>query len=162
MKKFITFMALLAFVAGCAKQPSKPHFVGDVSAILTKDRQSVIVTWKEAGLGNNVNIDYEASGNGTATYVCVNAGGQCPNAANKATVSGPVISSITLSSGQNGQIVGTLVLFPPGPGAFACPGGQTMTLSEFGLTGIQIRDITNNLTGTAIPDKLSAVLFTCP
>jgi hypothetical protein len=161
MKKIALFFLIIAAL-GCAKKPASPHFVGNVTAVLSKDGQSVMVSWKEAGIGNNQNIDYEASAAGTATYVCVNAGGQCPNAANKVTVSGPVVAAVTLSSGQNGQIVGSLVLLPPGAGTFSCPGGQSLTLAEVSYSDILLEDVTNSVSANADPDALSATPFTCP
>lgn len=153
---------LTAALLGCAKKAGSPHFVGKVTAVLAKDGQSVMVNWKEAGLGNNQNIDYEASAAGVATYVCVNAGGQCPNAANKVTVSGPVVATVTLSSGQNGQIVGSLVLLPPGAGTFSCPGDQTLTLADVSYSDILLEDVTNSVSASADPDALAATLFVCP
>lgn len=164
MKTIISFLLATLLVLGCAKPPTSgsPHFVGRITATLSLDSQNVLVTWKEAGLGNNVNIEYEASAQGTATYVCVNAGGQCPNADNKTTVSGPVVATVTLSSGQNGTIEGSLVLSHPGAGDFVCPGNQILTLAEISFTDIVIMDLTNSITGTASPDELGATLFTCP
>ncbi|MGI0016811.1 MAG: hypothetical protein ACREBU_25605 [Nitrososphaera sp.] len=139
---------------------ANPHFVGKVTATLVGP--NVLVCWKEAGLGNNQLIDYVASANATATYVCVNNGGQCPNAANKITVSGPVSATGTFSSGQNGQITQCLTFVPPGPGGFSCPSGQTLTLADVSYSGIQIKDVTNNVTKTAAPSGLSATPFICP
>lgn len=136
---------------------ASPHFVGKVAATLVGT--NVRVDFKEAGLGDNQNIDCVASANGTATYVCVNNGGQCPNAANKATVSGPVTAEGTFNSGQNGQITASLTFTPPGPGTFSCPGGQTLTLNSVTYSGISISDTTNNVSQAATPSGLSAGAF---
>ena len=53
---------------------------------------------KEAGLGNNALISYTASADATATYACINGGGNHPKATNKETVSGLVSASGTFSS----------------------------------------------------------------
>jgi hypothetical protein len=136
------------------------HFVGKVTATLVGD--NVQVCWKEAGLGNNQLITYTASADGTATFVCVNNGGQCPNAANKITVSGPVSATGTFSSGQNGQITQCLTIEPPGPGGFQCPSGQDLTLAEVSFTNITITDVTNGRSKAAAPVTLSATVFVCP
>lgn len=164
MKNIITFLLAMMVIFGCAKPPQQgnPHFVGRVVAVLAKDQQSVLVAWKEAGLGDNQNIDYEASAEGTATYVCVNKSGNCPNAANKVTVNGPVVATVTLASDQNGAIEGSLVLLPPGPGEFDCPGGQTLTLANVSFSNIQIKDVTNSVAAVATPDGLGATIFVCP
>jgi hypothetical protein len=89
-KRRFILIAVLATLSGAGiVLAANAHFVGQVKATLNDDG-SVQVCWKEAGLGNNQNIDYTASADGTATYVCVNNGGQCPDASNKITVSGPV------------------------------------------------------------------------
>jgi hypothetical protein len=154
-----TMIALLSFMATTARAQS-PHFVGKVTATLTGN--NVQVCFKEAGLGDNVSITYEASANATATYVCVNGGGQCPNAANKTTVNGPVSAIGTFSSGKNGSISQCLTFSPPSAGTFSCPGGQTLTLSHVNYTNIQIADTTNNVVAAATPSQVAATPFTCP
>jgi len=154
-----TMLALSSFMA-ITVQAQSPHFVGKVTAKLTGN--NVQVCWKEAGLGNNQNITYEASATATATYVCVNGGGNCPNAANKTTVNGPVSAVGTFNSGQNGSISQCLTFNPPSAGAFTCPGGQTVTLSEVSYSGIKIKDTTNNVSQAAAPGALGVTPFTCP
>ena len=134
---FTLLMALVCAVGTVWAQ--MPHFVGKVTATLLSNN-SVQVCWKEAGLGNNQNIDYTASADATATFVCVNNGGQCPNAANKTTVSGPVSATGTFNSGQNGQITQCLTISPPGPGSFRCPSGQKVTLSQVSYSNIKISE----------------------
>ena len=151
------------FFAGGVTRASSPHFVGAVTATLVGN--DVQVCWKEAGLGDNQNISYEASAFVTATFHCVNGGGNCPNAANKVTISGPVTATGTFASGKNGQITACLTLEapdPPDPGDFSCPGGQTLTLSEISFSNITIKDTTNSVTKAATPSAISATLFVCP
>lgn len=155
----IAFSGVLLCTAATAWAQS-PHFVGNVTAKLTDD--SVQVCFKEAGLGSNALIDYTANANATATFVCVNNGGQCPNAANKTTVSGPVSASGTFSSGKNGTISQCLTIAPPDAGGFTCPSGQTLTLSEVSYTSISITDVTNGVSRAATPSSLSATPFACP
>jgi len=155
----VMFSGALLCIAASA-WASNPHFVGKVTATLTDD--SVQVCWKEAGLGTNVLVDYTASADATTTFVCVNNGGQCPNAANKTTVSGPVSATGTFSSGQNGQITQCLTISPPGPGGFTCPSGQTLTLSQVSYFNITITDNTNDVSEAAGPSSFSATPFTCP
>ena len=151
------------FCAGGVTRATSPHFVGAVTATLVGN--NVQVCWKEAGLGDNQNISYEASAFVTATFHCVNGGGNCPNAANKVTVTGPVTATGTFASGKNGQITACLTLEapdPPDPGEFSCPGGQTLTLSEISFSNITITDTTNSVTKAATPSAISATLFVCP
>jgi hypothetical protein len=162
MKYFSWIIALI--MLGCAKPPQQgnPKFVGPVTAMLSRDLQSVVVSGKEAGMGNNQNIDIEASADGVATYVCVNKSGNCPNAANKITVPASVVASGTFTSDNNGQITFVLTLTPPDAGAFACPGGQEMKLAEVSYSKIQVVDLTNSISVEATPSELSSTLFTCP
>src|SRR5215475_1399189 len=157
--RIVLVIVAAMFIAGGVVWAQNPHFI---KATATLDDGNAVVSWKEAGLGDNQRIDYVASADATATYNCVNNGGQCPNAANKVTVSGPVTATGTFSSGQNGQITQSLTLEPPGPGEFSCPGGQTLTLSEVSYSNITITDTTNNISKTATPSAISATLFVCP
>jgi hypothetical protein len=58
-----------------------PHFVGTVS--VTRDGNSLIVSGKEAGLGNEDQVHIVV----TATAECINPGDHHPKAANKESVS---------------------------------------------------------------------------
>jgi hypothetical protein len=93
----------------------------------------------------------------------VNNPGNCPNAANKQDVSGPVSSTGAFESGKNGQITQCLTISSSqlSPDPF-CPSGQTETLTDFSYTNIQITDLTNNVTKAATPSSFSATVFVCP
>lgn len=143
-----------------------PHFIeGSSGATLNADG-SLTVSFKEAGLGTNQNIDYLASANATATYVCVNNGSAHPKASNKTAVSEPVSASGTFNSGQNGQITAALILgteLVP-PAGFSCPSGQTMELAAVSYTEISVVDLTNSIVldlpdltpGCLLPDVRNA------
>ncbi len=97
----------------------------------------------------------------TATYRCVNNGGNCPQAVNKRKVSGPVSAGGTFTSGQNGQLSQCLVLEPP-PVEPCCPGGQEEVLAMLAYKSIKITDLTNNRSKNAKPGSVSVTLFVCP
>jgi hypothetical protein len=120
-----------------------PHFIRATAAT---SGANLVVSWKEAGLGDNQNISYVANADATATYVCVNRGGGNPSAQNKTTVSGPVSAAGTFSSGKNGQITASLTLNPPGPGTFSCPPGQSLEIAQVTYTNVSITDTTNDIT----------------
>lgn len=128
-----------------------PHFV---SASAKLSGSNLIVTWKEAGLGTNQLINYTASADATAVYVCVNNGGANPSAKNKTTVSGPVSATGTFSSGKNGNVTASLTLNPPGPGGFSCPSGQDLEVASVSYTNVAITDNTNGIT-ESIPGTFS-------
>ena len=132
-------MALSVSVAFAAS----PHFI---SASAHLSGANLIVSFKEAGLGTNQLINYTASADATAVYVCVNRGGANPSAQNKATVSGPVSASGTFSSGKNGNVTASLTLNPPSAGGFSCPSGQSLEVASVSYTNVAITDTTNGVT----------------
>lgn len=144
MKRLI-LVAVAALGFGMLAGPAyatNPHFVWATADL---DGVNLEVSWKEAGLGDNLSIDYIASAQASATYVCVNKGGSNPSAANKTEVGGPVSASDTFSSGRNGQITQSLTIGPPGPGDFSCPRGQRLELAEVTYWDVEIRDVTNGI-----------------
>ena len=135
-------VAVFAIATGIASATS-PHFVYATAAVQGTD---VAVSFKEAGLGNNVTVTEQASALISATYGCFNGGGNHPQAANKETVTGLVTKSGDFTSGKNGNITGTILLPAPGPGAFACPPGQRLRLMGVTYTNASITDVTNGVT----------------
>jgi hypothetical protein len=85
---------------------NEPPFIVTTGATLN-------VSWKEAGLGNNQNIDYLLEADATAEWACINNGGNFPQDPKKQTVEGPVTAEGTFSSGQNGQITASLSVEAP-------------------------------------------------
>ena len=76
---FVLALAAAAFAVPVAVAGS-PHFV---SLTASRSGDSVIVSGKEAGLGNETQVHIEV----TATAECVNGGKKHPKAANKESVS---------------------------------------------------------------------------
>ncbi len=150
----LVFAVVPAFAAS-------PHFNNASASIVSSGSQAgdLTVSWKEAGLGNNLLITYVASANATADYGCVNGGGNHPKASNKLTVSGPVSGTGTFNSGKNGAISASLTLPPPSAGSFTCPSGQTLVLADVSYTNIVLMDTTNSITAN-IPGTLSMTFFT--
>lgn len=143
MRRMVLVFAafLVAAVLGMpSAHAQSPHFIR-ASGSLDNDG-SLTVSFKEAGLGTNQNINYVLSADATATYVCVNRGGANPSAHNKTTVAGPVTASGTFSSGRNGQVTASLTAEPP-PSDIACPPGQSLQLAEVSYTNVLLTDTTN-------------------
>jgi hypothetical protein len=146
MKRLLLAVSLTFGLVVAAAAPAlavSPHFI---SASAHLSGTNLVVNFKEAGLGTNQLITYEASADATATYVCVNNGGANPSASNKTTVSGPVSATGTFSSGKNGNVVASLTLNPPGPGGFSCPKGQSLQIAQVTYTNVSITDTTNGVT----------------
>jgi hypothetical protein len=147
----------VAAIAVPAALATSPHFI-NAGGTLNSDG-SATVSFKEAGLGTNQNINYLLSANASATWVCVNKGGNNPSASNKTTVNGPVSASGTFSSGKNGAVTASLKLSPPAvPSDFSCPGGQKLQLASVSYTNIMLSDQTNGVS-TAIADLSSGCLL---
>src|SRR5215469_4858227 len=150
-------MVLAGFImAAPAAFAQSPHFVSQSASI---SGTNLVVSFHEAGLGDNVKVSYQADASATATFVCVNNGGANPSAANKTTVSGPVSATGTFSSGKNGNISQSLTLRPPGsppPSTFSCPKGQKgPELAQVSYSNVSITDTTNSIT-EPIPGTFSA------
>ncbi len=164
--KLVFAMAALVAAAGVAVADS-PHFLcSRTDASLNADG-SLVVSWKEAGLGSNENIDYLASAQAEAVCTCVTKSNKCPSAANKVTTSGEVSAEGTFNSGKNGSITGSLTVEPPAcPSSAAptCGSGQHLVLSSVSYTDISLTDTTNNVSPDpgCLPSSLSATFFECP
>ena len=135
--------AALTFWAASASATSGAHFFSATASI--NDTGALVVSWDEAGVGQ-ATVSYTLAASGTATYACLNGGGNHPKAANKATVNGPVSASGTFPVIKNGRVTGSLSAGPPGPGSFSCPGGQTLVLASVTYTDIVLTDTTNGVT----------------
>ena len=154
MRRFVIalLLAMLMLVlAVSAAFATSPHFI---SASFQGSGPNLNVSFKESGLGNNALITYVASADATATYACINGGGNHPKAANKETVSGPVSATGTFSSGKNGTISQSLTLIPPSAGGFSCPSGQRLVLAFVSYSYVAISDTTNGVT-ESIPGTFS-------
>jgi hypothetical protein len=73
--------AAILLLSSQAVLAGSPHFVGGIS--VTRDGNSLTVSGKEAGLGNEDQVHIVV----TATALCINPGQHHPKAANKASVS---------------------------------------------------------------------------
>ena len=145
MNRLIAVAVGLALGTGIALADS-PHFIR-AEGVINGLTGTVDCSWKEAGLGDNLQILYTCgTQTASATYVCVNKGGANPSAQNKTTVQGPVLAAGAFSSGKNGQITASLTLLPPGPGEFSCPNGQRLDLAAAAFIDVVLTDTTNNVT----------------
>jgi hypothetical protein len=146
LKRLIVAFVVLASLAASASVAfaDSPHFINSSASVDSSG--ALVVSWKEAGLGNNAQVDYTLSADGSATYVCVNKGGKNPSASNKTQVEGPVSASGTFFSGKNGSITASLTAGPPPAGSdFTCPSGQSKQLASVSYTNITLTDTTNNI-----------------
>lgn len=84
MRRVLIFIAVLlsyTVVTLTNAWAGSPHFVQDIS--ITRDGNSLTVSGKEAGLGNEAQVHIVVS----AEALCINPGSKHPKAANKESVS---------------------------------------------------------------------------
>src|SRR5918993_4529844 len=152
ISKLSLFLAT-SFVAVTAVAASA-HFVRGPDASINSSNANVTVTWKEAGLGDTVSVDYRATALAAARYQCVNNGGKCPAASNKQDVLQDVSADGTFASGKNGAINGSLTFEAP-DGTLVCPGNQVLKMVSASYTNIALTDLTNNVSKGATPSALA-------
>lgn len=161
--KFFTLFAVLMLAAGIVWAVN-PHFIFVKSSL--QEDGDLDVAFKEAGLGDNLNINYLAEADVTTICQCVNNSGNCPQASNKVTSTSHEAQPATFNSGKNGQINQTITLHaPPCPPSDppTCGNGQVLKLASITWNNIQLTDQTTPVGPVAAePASLSGTFFTCP
>lgn len=115
----------------------------------------LLVCFVETGLGSNAGTNYLVTADATATYQCINNGGNNPKAENKGTVAGPVSGGGTFTSDTNGRVEACVAVAPLSPGdQIKCTPGLTLFLSEVSYTNVVLTDITNGVS-LSIPGTFS-------
>jgi hypothetical protein len=131
----------LALAAGTASAAtSGAHFTSTSTSVNSSG--SLVATFSEGGLGNE-NVHYSLTGNSSATYACINGGGNHPKAANKETTTAPVTGGADIQA-KNGHASGSITAGPPSS-TLVCPGGQTFVLACVSYTNLVLTDTTNNV-----------------
>jgi hypothetical protein len=137
--------ALLALSVSPVLGTSGAHFFSATGSI--SDSGALVVTFDEAGVGQQ-QVNYVLSADASATYACINGGGNHPKAANKATFNGPISSPTIGFQPENGRVKGSISVGPLSSGSFSCPSGQTLVLASVSYSNITLTDITNNVTAS--------------
>jgi hypothetical protein len=133
----LTVAALLAISAITLAAAISPHFVGTPS--INESGNSLVVTFKAAGLGNVPTANFTLTGTVNVFSRCYNKGGNKPQADNKQ-------ETIAVNDSEpfpvsNGQTTGSFTITPLS--TLTCPGNQVvkiesvsydLTLSGMGLT----------------------------
>jgi hypothetical protein len=140
-RMIVALVALLIFgLTAQAAVAASPHFL---KASAARSGNNLVVSFKEAGLGDNENIDYVASATATRVDSCVNGGGQVPSDPKKTTTQAPVSTGGTFSV-KNGSVTASLTITPPAT-TLSCPPGQRATLISLTYTNVSITDTTNGI-----------------
>jgi len=137
-------LALAALGLTVATALAGAHFFSTNASV--ENNGALMVTWDEAGLGNQ-NVTYTLTTQATATYACINGGGNHPKASNKETVAGQLSTGGSFQT-RNGRVQGTLVTGPLSAGGFSCPSGQTLVLACVSYADITLTDTTNGVSTT--------------
>jgi hypothetical protein len=143
----IAVLSLMALALAAVPAWAAPHFIKNATSV-TQQGNNLVVTFKEAGLAAGSTETITLSATATTTYACVNNGGQIPDAANKQTTATTATASGEFTADQNGNIVGSLTLTPPGPGTntLVCPPGQTETFQSVSYSNITLTDADSGAT----------------
>jgi hypothetical protein len=142
-------VVMLAFGVGMASATSGAHFFSATGSVA--DNGALQVSWDEAGVGN-AEVFYTVHTDASATYACINGGGNHPKAANKQTTNGPLDSPMIGEQPQNGRVTVTnAISLGPLGSTLTCPSGQTFVLACVSYTHIVLTDTTNHVS-TSIPD----------
>jgi hypothetical protein len=150
----------MLWAAGTARAQNA-HFVGTATVNGVASDGTISVTFKEAGLGNDVTISYSLTGSYVADYGCINRGGKHPQASNKTAESGVLNVTGSASSGKNGVIRDTLTFTPEDASSvLSCPGNQVAVLADIAYTGLSLEDTSNSIFAVLSTDSLSATFFT--
>jgi hypothetical protein len=156
----IAVAGLLAFGAVTASATSGAHFFHKASTSTVNNAGALVVSWDEAGVGQD-QVNYILSADASATYACINGGGNHPQASNKETFNGPLQSPETGFLPENGRVKGTLSVGPLSAGSFSCPNGQTLVLACVSYSNISLTDTTNNVTETFADTSRSFIQGVC-
>jgi hypothetical protein len=137
-----------------------PHFVRTDATVQSDG--DLACSFKIAGLGTNETIEVTCAADASAFYACFNRGGKHPQASNKEESAGPVSGTGEFTSGQNGQVNGTLEVHPP-PSNLSCPGNQVVRLCSLSYTNIDLTAVTAtqvNLTAN-VPGTITRTFIDC-
>lgn len=148
MKRFLLMsIAVLATLTITAGSASAAKFKSASATI--NSNGTLVITFKEIGLGDRQGVTYQVSANASATYACINNGGNRPRAANKTGVQQPLSAGTSGQATRNGTFTcnGCLSLGPVAcdAGCLTCPGTMTKKLLNVSYTNITLTDTTNGV-----------------
>jgi len=135
---------------------SGAHFFSASASVSTSssNQGQLLLSWDEAGVGNQ-NVTYSlAITSESAIYACYNNGGNHPQASNKEGPTGPTTVSLGAFSPINGRI--TVKNFPvPGTplanATLTCPSGQTLRIVQVTYSLGNLTDTVNNVSISLAP-----------
>ena len=139
----LAMAALAVWPAMASAESSGAHFFADTSASIANSG-ALTVHIDEAGLGGT-ETHHSLSAEATATYACINGGGNHPKAANKETFNEELSAEASFQP-KHGRVQADMSAGPISAGSFKCPGGQKLVLAAVSYSNIVLTDTTNNVT----------------
>jgi type II secretory pathway pseudopilin PulG len=126
MRRLLVVLAVVGVAAAAAvpAYAASPHFIGTPS--LTQQGNSLLITFKAAGLGNAAGADFSLTGTVNVSSRCYTKSGNKPQAANKQETI-PVNQQKTFDV-RNGQTTGSFTITPLS--TLTCPKGQVVVLES--------------------------------
>jgi hypothetical protein len=152
---WVSAFALAGLVFASTAAADSPHFISEGTASINSAGSYVVTNFKEAGLGNTVSTEaITLSATATATYACVNGGGNHPKATNKESVTGQVTNTGSFPV-RNGSTTGTISVGPPPASPFRPPCNPPMTvvLTQVSYTNVVLSGLAGD---TSAEPNLSA------
>ena len=138
----IVAIGVLALSAGAT---SGAHFKSASGSV--NNSGALVVSFDESGVGQQqVNYTLNVT-TASATYACINGGGNHPKAANKETHSSSLTAEAAFNP-TNGRVKASISTGPVSAGSFSCPGGQRLVLASVSYSGITLTDTTNSVTAS--------------
>ncbi|HJZ46681.1 MAG TPA: hypothetical protein VKE41_05930 [Roseiflexaceae bacterium] len=137
----IGLAVLLALSIAPAVFAGNAHFIKNATSA-ARSGDSLVVSFKEAGLESGSTETITASATASATFQCVNGGNNVPSDPKKTTVAVRVSKSGEFTADKNGNIEGSLTINPPSAAdvGFSCPPGQHATRTALSYSNVQIVD----------------------
>lgn len=138
-------VAVCAATTGVQASTSGAHFMHDTTDSVNSSG-ALVISIDESGVGN-ATVDYSVTTGASATYACINGGGNHPKAANKATFAASLTGGASLSP-INGRVMASFTTGPLSADGFSCPGGQTLVLAAVSYSNVVLTDTTNGVSIT--------------
>jgi hypothetical protein len=136
-------IAALAISPMAASASEGAHFFSDTTASVANSG-ALTVHIDEAGLGTG-ETHYSLTAEASATYACINGGGNHPKAANKETFNEQLSQGASFQP-KHGRVQADMSAGPLSAGSFTCPGGQKLVLAAVSYSNIVLTDTSNNVT----------------
>src|SRR5690242_16847061 len=114
MKYFLCIAVAISVALTFTARPASAAKFKTASGTVQADG-SLSISFSEIGLGSRQGVNYQVTADSTATYGCINGGGNHPKATNKTNVSQQLGATASGTATRNGTFTcsGCIVIGPP-------------------------------------------------